>query len=438
MTVALLSPAQPSEAQTGFVDLQPTFRTQTPSKPSDTAEARDGAGAKLVGEIYTVANEDSSIELDATVETDQLTGVTTIHATGAALVGEDKKPVKVTMSVKVEETGETTVTMETRGAVLSDEESEALLAGVSNTMATDLSVSADINRETYEGLLGISDGASTPISSAQSSPGVRSISATHSPSTEGVTLDARIRADTNYERSKAEGQKQLAAVGGDTRRYNGGGAGSSTSADDGVIKDAALNGLASNSDFKYRSQGNVEGNYFSKTDQGIMATVSTADRRPGFWNGNRAEIAFNKKFRSSDTTGFRSFFDIHAGSNFSIFQLFNQSGKEGFPEAMVKVVDGKLVLGGRAFGGKDIVLGTLPEGKFGIDVKFSGGKVSVQLLDASGESVGSGYTAALTQPGGEFHYRAGPYFDGHNNKQFGGDMKNVTAKVEIIDPTMIG
>jgi hypothetical protein len=414
---------------------------ETSTASSDTG-VEDSEQSEGTENRHRVATSDGSVDLEANVETDPETGETSIEATGTALVGDDNRPVKVTVRTKVDENGKTSVTVDTHGEKLSAEESDDLLTKVTREMAIDLKASAGINRETHEGLLGVSEGASTSAQVTSSSQGGQTVETTYTPSVEGMSMveqsEAEGEADRRYQQSQQQARDDFDAAGGDAGSYSGGGAGSSTSADDGVINDSELKGLASNSDFQYRSQGNVEGNYFSKTANGIMAEVSTADRRPGFWNGNRAEIAFNKRFRSSDTTGFRSFFDIHAGSNFSIFQLFNQSGKEGFPEAMVKVVDGKLVLGGRAFGGKNIVLGALPDGKFGIDVKFSGGKVSVQLLDASGEPVGSGHTASLTQPGGEFHYRAGPYFDGYNNKQFGSDMKNMTAKVEIIDPTMIG
>lgn len=198
-----------------------------------------------------------------------------------------------------------------------------------------------------------------------------------------------------------------------------------------------LRGLASSNDYQLRSQGNVEGNYFSKTADGnLLATVSTKDRKPGFWNGNRAEIAFNESFRKSDTTSFRSFFDVLQGKNFSIFQMFNAFKNGGFPEAMLIVEDGRLKLGGRAFRGEGIDLGALPDGRFGLDVKFQNGKVSVQLLNESGSAASAVYSANVTEPDGEFHYRAGPYFNGHNDKQFSSDMENITAQVEIIEPTM--
>ena len=393
---------------------------------------------------HNVVTRDGSVDLKATVETDSQTGETDIEATGTVQVGDSGRSVNVTVRAEVNKEGETTVTLDTHGESLTPQESESVLRSVATAMVHDLNVSAGINRETFEGLQGVAEGAVPSIQSSANQSGGITISATFTPSLEGVSDQDQFEAETQFRRDQQQAREQFRAGGGDTKNYDGGSIGSPGSVDNGVINDAALNGLASNNDFQYRSQGNVAGNYFSKTADGVMAEVSTSDRRPGFWNGNRAEIAFNKRFKRGDTTGFRSFFDIHSGNNFSIFQLFNQLGKEGFPEAMLKVVDGKLILGGRAFSedkahkGEDIVLGVLPEGKFGINVTFEGDKVSVQLLNATGEPVGSGYTAVLSQPNGEFHYRAGPYFDGYNNKQFGSDMKNVTAKVEIIEPTMIG
>jgi len=411
---------------------------------TDSADAgvEDSEQTDRTENRHRVATSDGSVDLEANVETDPETGETRIEATGTVHVGDDNRPIKVTVKTKVDEDGKTSVTVDTHGEKLSAEESDDLLTKVTREMAIDLKASAGINRETHEGLLGISEEASTSAQVTTNNQGGQTLKASYTPSAEGMSKgersDAESEADKRYQESQEQARDDFDDAGGDAGSYSGGGAGSASSADDGVIDDSELKGLASNSDFQYRSQGNVEGNYFSKTANGIMAEVSTADRRPGFWNGNRAEIAFNKRFRQGENTGFRSFFDIHSGSNFSIFQLFNQSGGEGFPEAMVKVENGKLVLGGRAFAGNHQQLGPLPDGKFGLDVKFSGKNVSIQLLDASGKPVGSGYTATLTKPGGEFHYRAGPYFDGYNNKQFGSDMKDVTAKVEIIDPIMIG
>lgn len=407
------------------------------SRRSRGGETAEQAESHRNEPVYEVASANGSVDLEVSVKTDHATGASTIEGHGTMYVGEDKKPVEVTVKFEVSEDGEATATVDVHGSKLSDQDAQALLSNALRHMAIDLLAVAPISNEAYQGMLAFGEGASSTVQLSSNSSGGQTITATALiQATDG--LQNQDLADAEFEKARSQARSDYESAGGSARQYDGGPAGSSASVDDGVISDPALKGLAANSDFQYRSQGNVEGNYFSKTEKGIMAEVSTSDRRPGFWNGNRAEIAFNKKFRSSDSTGFRSFFDIHSGSNFSIFQLFNQVGREGFPEAMVRVVDGKLVLGGRAFGGKDVVLGALPEGQFGIDVKFSGGKVSVQLLDTSGQAVGEGYTASLTQPGGEFHYRAGPYFDGYNNKQFGSDMQNVTAKVEIIDPVMIG
>jgi len=212
-------------------------------------------------------------------------------------------------------------------------------------------------------------------------------------------------------------------------------------ADDNKVADQNLIAKGRSSNFRYASQGNVEGDYFSTTPEGhVRATVSTKDRIPGFWNANRAEIAFNERFSSKVKNGFSSWFQVLGGQGFSIFQLFN-SGGDQFPEVMVFINDkGELIIGGRAMADRKVNLGKMPaDGKVGVDFTHNGdGTFSIRVMSGSAENpvlLGSA-TGSLTLPSGTLHYRAGPYFNGYNHKQFE-PGKDVTADVVIIDPHMI-
>ncbi|WP_370261123.1 hypothetical protein [Limnobacter sp.] len=392
---------------------------------------------------YEVGGGDGPVNLEVSTQYDEETGETTILGHGSVQLNPAEPSQNVEVKLVVDRHGRVEASVRVDGKPVTDEEASKLVETVAEQIAWALRMqgAAHDSNTVHQALTSIGESGESVVQVTPAEDGTTQVVLTDNSLAQAESLASTDRAarEQEYERDTQNLKAGQTFFGGSSAQYASHMATSGGSVDDGVIHSEALNNLAKNRDFAYRSQGNVEGDYFSETPQGtIMAEVSTADRRPGFWNGNRAEIAFKKQFKGGDATSFRSFFDVHSGTNFSIFQLFNNAGGDGFPEAMVKVVDGTLVLAGRAFRGKNIVLGQLPPGKFGIDAKFVNGKVSVQLLSESGQPIGQGFTAQVTKPGGTFHYRAGPYFDGHNNKQFGADMKNITAKVEIIDPVMGG
>lgn len=394
---------------------------------------------------YNVASENRDDDLQFTVSREPRGGSTTLLGTGEVIT-PDGNPVPATFEISLdpENVG---VEVRIHGENLSDFQIEEITQRVLKEAAVDLLGAGAINAEEYDNILGIAEtyDVSPSITRNSGDPIVLtkeySVASSYPESTENDGSIAR-------ERTALETQAHSAyqAVGGDASRYSGEGAAgvagaSGSGVDDNVIIDRNLVATGENNNFKYRSQGNVEGDYFSATPEGgVRATVSTSDRRPGFWNGNRAEIAFDK-FSRSATNGFSSWFDVLQGQGFSLFQLFNFAGGEGFPEVMLQLNEkGELIIGGRAFAGKQVNLGKMPDdGKIGLDFKFNGdSSFSIEVLGGSAEApvvLGSA-TGKLTQPSGEFHYRAGPYFDGYNNKQFEAG-KNVTADVVMMDPKMI-
>lgn len=400
----------------------------------------DGAG---IDGPYKVGGANSPVNLEVSTQYDEETGETTILGHGSVQLNPGEPSQHVEVKLVVDSHGRVEASVRVDGKPVSEEEASKLVETVAEQIASSLRLqgAAHDSNTIHQALTSIGESGESVVQVTPAEDGTTKVVLTDNSLAQGGSIASTDRAarEQEYDRDTQNLKAGQTFFGGSSAQYASHIATSGGGVDDGVIHSEALNNLAKNRDFAYRSQGNVEGDYFSETPQGtIMAEVSTADRRPGFWNGNRAEIAFKKQFKGGDATSFRSFFDVHSGTNFSIFQLFNNAGGDGFPEAMLKVVEGNLVLAGRAFRGKNIVLGQLPPGKFGLDVRFANGKVSVRLLGDSGISIGQGFTAQVTKPGGTFHYRAGPYFDGHNNKQFGAYMQNITAKVEIIDPVMGG
>lgn len=349
-----------------------------------------------------------------------------------------------------EQGGRASVTI--RGDNVSDDQAEKAARRALTESGSDLLGSGAIDGQTAENVQGMLESPNATVNIGRNPDGSVTVSFDYTRSVDETpdSPGARAEQKSSHQAAEQAAQRGYSAAGGRAAAYSGGGGGGGEGggfAATGGARGAfagdvgeELEGMGSTGKFRFAEQGNVPGRYFQKTaDGGINARVSTSDRRPGFWNGNRAEIAFDK-FSGGQKNGFSSWFNIKDGVGYSIFQLFNQAGGEGFPEVMLSInKNGELIIGGRAMNGKHVNLGKVPpDGNLGVNfVNTGNGGFEIQVLGGTQEAptvIGSA-AGQYTQPGGEFHYRAGPYFNGYNNKEYGADF-NQTADVIIYDPKM--